>query len=178
MYQEALAKARELGVDVAILLVILAEVARKQERFSDAEALYEEALAHFESVGDDANVAYGCVGLAEVRVNQGRYDMARAPLRRALSLMVSLRSPVGIGFALEVAALAATDARSAARLLGNPTSCGKRLSEPRPQTSFSVQAAAAAVDALGKEQFDAAYTAGRALSLDDAVGLALEVIDA
>jgi hypothetical protein len=38
--------------------------------------------------------------------------------------------------------------------------------------------AAAAVDALGEERFDAAYAAGRALSLDDAVALALEVIDA
>ena len=105
--------------------------------------------------------------------------MARAPLRRALSLMVSLRAPVGISFALDVAALAATDARSAARLLGKSDELREETGEPRPPVDVSYeQAAAAAVDALGQERFDAAYAAGRALSLDDAVALALEVIDA
>ena len=179
VYQEVLAKARELGVDVGIPLRGLADVARKQGRFSDAEALYEEALAPFESVGDDAWVAFACVGLAAVHIHQGRLDMARAPLRRALSLMVSLRSPVGISFALDVAALAATDARSAARLLGKSDELREETGEPRPPVDVSYeQAAAAAVDALGQERFDAAYAVGRALSLDDAVALALEVIDA
>ena len=94
VYQEVLAKARELGLDVGVPLSRLGDVARKQGRFSDAEALYEEALAFFESVGDDAWVAFACLGLAAVHVDQGRFDMARAPLRRSLSLTVSLRAPV------------------------------------------------------------------------------------
>ena len=105
--------------------------------------------------------------------------MARAPLRRSLSLAVSLRAPVLISWVLDVAALAATDAKSAARLLGKSDEVREETGEPRPPVDVSYeQAAAAAVDALGEERFDAAYAAGRALSLDDAVALALEVIDA
>ena len=179
VYQEVLAKARELGVDVAVPLGNLADVARRQGRFSDAEALYEEALALVDSVGDDSHATYVCLGLAAVHVHQGRRDMARAPLGRALSLLVALRSPVGICSALEVAALAATDARSAARLLGKSDELREETGEPRSlEFDLYEQAAAAAVDALGEERFDAAYAAGRALSLDDAVALALEVIDA
>jgi hypothetical protein len=130
-------------------------------------------------IGDDMNVAFGCVGLAAVRVHQGRHDMAHTPLRRGLSLMVSLRAPIGIAFALQVAALAATDARSAARLLGKSDELREEAGEPRPPVDASYeQAAAAAVDALGQERFDAAYAEGRALSLDDAVALALEIVDA
>ena len=137
VYQEVLAKARELGMDVGLPLGILADVARKQGRFSEAEALYEEALASFESVGDDALVVCACLGLAAVHVDQGRFDMARAPLRRALSLAVSLRSPVVISFVLEIAALAATDARSAARLLGKSDELREEAGEPRSPDNVS-----------------------------------------
>jgi tetratricopeptide (TPR) repeat protein len=179
VYQEVLTKARELGVGVGVPLTHLADVALKQGRFSDAEALYEEALAHFDLIGDDMNVVFGCVALAAVRVHQGRHDMAHTPLRRGLSLMVSLRAPIGIVFALQVAALAATDARSAARLLGKADELREETGELRSPFDVSYeQAAAAAVDALGEERFDAEYAAGRALSLDYAVALALEIIDA
>ena len=179
VYQEVLAKSRELGLDVGVPLSRLGAVARKQGRFSEAEALYEEALASFESVGDDALVVYACLALAAVHVDQGRFDMARAPLRRSLSLAVSLRAPVLVSWVLDVAALAATDARSAARLLGKSDEVREETGEPRPPVDLSYeQAAAAAVGALGQERFDAAYAEGRALSLDDAVALALEVIDA
>jgi hypothetical protein len=93
--------------------------------------------------------------------------------------MVSLRAPIGIVFALQVAALAATDARSAARLLGKADELREETGELRSPFDVSYeQAAAAAVDALGEERFDAEYAAGRALSLDYAVALALEIIDA
>ena len=115
----------------------LAGVARKQGRFSDAEALYEEALASFESIGDDASIAFVCVGLADVHVDQGRFDMARVRLRRALSLLVSLRSPVGISLVLDIAAVAATDARSAARLLGKSDELGRSAGRTtRHQSTF------------------------------------------
>jgi hypothetical protein len=105
--------------------------------------------------------------------------MARAPLRRSLSQAVSLRAPVVISFVLDVSALAATDAKSAARLLGKSDELREEAGEPRSRLAVSYeQATAAAVDALGEEQFNAAYTAGRALSLDDAIALALEVVDA
>ncbi len=179
VYQEVLAKSRELGLDVGVPLSCLGDVARKQGRFSDAEAMYEEALASFESVGDDAFLAYACLGLAAVHVDQGRFDMARAPLRRSLSLAVSLRAPVVISWVLDVAALAATDAKSAARLLGKSDEVREETGEPRQPVDVSYeQAVAAAVDALGEERFDAEYGVGRALSLDDAVALALEAIDA
>jgi tetratricopeptide (TPR) repeat protein len=176
VYLEVLPKVRELGMDVGVPLRNLADVARKQGRFSDAEALYEEAIATDESVGDESSVAFVCIELAEVHVDQGRFDMARVRLRRALSLLVPLRSPGGIGWVLEVAAVTATDARSAARLLEKSRELREGL--PHLEEGFSVQATAAAVDALGQERFDAASAAGRALSLDDAVALALEVIDA
>jgi predicted ATPase len=180
VYQEVLARARELGLDVGLPLNCLGDLARNQGRFSDAEALYEEALASFESVGDDAWVAVACLGLGAMHVDQGHLDMARAPLRRSLSLTVSLRSPVMVSLVLDIAALAATDAKSAARLLGKSDEVKEETGEPRPPqwTSSYEQAAAAAVDALGEEQFEAAYDEGRELSLEDAVALALEVIDA
>ncbi len=136
VYQEVLAKARELGVGVGVPLSRLGAVARTQGRFSDAEALYEEAIALLDSVGDDAQIAYVCVGLAALHVDQGRFDIARAPLRRSLSLAVSLRAPVLISFVLDVAALAATDAKSAARLLGKSDGVRRRRANHAHQSTF------------------------------------------
>ena len=65
VYQEVLAKVRELGMDVGIPLRTLGDVARKQGRFSDAEALYEEALAFYESIGDE------CAGRIRLRRARG-----------------------------------------------------------------------------------------------------------
>ena len=85
-----------------------------------------------------------------------------------------------VSLVLDIAALAATDANSAARLLGKSDEVKEVTGEPRPPqwTSSYEQAAAAAVDALGEEQFEAAYDEGRELSLEDAVALAHDVIDA
>jgi hypothetical protein len=63
-------------------------------------------------------------------------------------------------------------------LLGKSDELGEEFGRLARDKEFYVQAAAAAVDALGEERFDAEYAAGRALSLEDAVALAFNVIDA
>jgi hypothetical protein len=92
---------------------------------------------------------------------------------------------------LELAALASTSAEAAARLLGKAADLraeiGERIPTGRPRDnpresgrtpSPHSLATSIATEALGQDGFDAAHAEGRAMSLDDAIALALEVIDA
>jgi predicted ATPase len=180
VYEEVLAKGRELGARIDVPLTNLAWVAWKQGQLADAEALCEEALAIRETLGDHSAIVSTCIELAGVRLYQGRRDVAAAPLKRALSLVPPLRSLGHTAYALEVAALAAADAKQSTQLLGKADALREEIGEqlPRPNDDPYERAAASALEHLGQEQFDVAHGEGRALPLDDAIALALEVIDA
>jgi predicted ATPase len=179
LYGEVLARARELSVEVSVPLMNLANVAWKQGEFAQAEALYEEALADVESMGDDVVVAFASRCIAGVRLYQGRPDMARPPLRRALLLYEQLRSPSGLADAFEIAANLSADSWRAGQLLGKADDLRVTIGERRPHIPLGPyeQAVAAAVDVLGQERFEIAHAEGRALSIDEALASALASID-
>jgi hypothetical protein len=136
-------------------------------------------LAEFESGGDEAQVAYGSTVLAGIRLYQGRADEAIPPLRRALRLNKELQSPRGVAHVLETAALLAREAETAGRLLGKADGLRDEIVErlPAPFGPYA-RAVAVATETLGQAGFAAVHAEGREMSLDDAVALALGVIDA
>jgi predicted ATPase len=178
VFEEVLATARALPTDLGIPLMSLATVRWKQGQLAEAEALYDEALAYFEEIGDDAEEAYVSTNLAAVRLYQGRRDDALSPLGRALALCQELRSLPGFAHAFDSTALAAVDAESAARLLGKADDLRAEIDERLPPAPHGPHARAVAIatDVLGQERFEAAYAEGRAMSLDGAIALAFEVI--
>ncbi len=180
VFQEVLAKARELGADIDVPLGNLAEIAWEQGRLADAEALYEEVLALREPSGNRSVIAGVCLYLASIRLQQARRDRALASLRRAFTLTTPLRSPGQMSYALEVAAYAARDARNSAVLLGQADELFEQTGErwPRPSHSAYALAASAALEQLGEADYAAEHAKGRLLPLDQAIALALEVIDA
>ena len=180
VFQEVLAKARELGADIDVPLGNLAEIAWEQGRLADAEALFEEVLALREPSGNRSVIAGVCLYLASIRLQQARRDRALASLRRAFTLTTPLRSPGQMSYALEVAAHAARDARNSAVLLGQADELFEQTGErwPRPSHSAYALAASAALEQLGEDDYAAEHAKGRLLPLDQAIALALEVIDA
>jgi tetratricopeptide (TPR) repeat protein len=181
IYEEVLASAREDHDDVGVALNNLASVAWKQNRLDDAESLYEASLEEFETIGDEATIASTCTDLAGVRLYQRRREDAQPMLRRGLLLYQQLGSKPGLASAFECAALAA-DPRAAAMLLGKANDLRVEIGDQQghfPGDLHSYERATAfAVEALGQEAFDVARAEGGAMSLDDAIALAHEVIDA
>jgi tetratricopeptide (TPR) repeat protein len=100
-------------------------------------------------------------------------------------LVVALRSRMGFGFhsracealnAIAVRCAAGSDARTAARLFGAAQSAGVRLRfSPGALGPYWTEQQNAVREALGDHEFDAAYAAGCALTLEEAVNIALTV---
>ena len=100
-------------------------------------------------------------------------------------LMVALRSRMGFGFhsracealnAIAVRCAAGGDAYTAARLFGAAQSAGVRLRfSPGALGPYWTEQQNAVREALGDPDFDAAYAAGSALTLEEAVNIALTV---
>jgi non-specific serine/threonine protein kinase len=180
IYEEVLESAREDNGDVGIPLQNLASVAWKQRRLNDAEALYRESLAYYKAIGDEAEVAYGSTNLGGVLLYQDRRDEALPLLKRGLRVYRRLRYPHGLARAFAVTACASADEHAAAQLLGKADALYEEIGERgrhAPAGPYE-RAVASATQALGQEAFDAARAEGRAMSLDDAIALANEVIDA
>jgi len=177
LYEEVVAAGRELQGEIGLPLNRLAFVAWKQGRLGAAEALFENALTEFESSDDVWSIAFTSIDLASVRLDLDQRADALHPLRRALLSFQQLRSLPGFAASFDTAARASTDAHRAARLLGKADGIRDEVEGEQPFSPYE-QAAAKAIDVLGQKRFDAAHVEGRAMSLDDAIVLAYEVIDA
>ena len=110
-----------------------------------------------------------------------RLDEALPLLKMSVEGWRDLGDVAALGFFLPVVALVSClrgESLRAARLLGKAdeliVTAGRQL-DPRPDTPDK-RANAAAIEALGQERFEAAYLEGRAMSLDDALELASEVL--
>ena len=179
-WEESAALARELG-DLRLLtppLNNLGEAAHYRGDLVQAKALYEEALAAGRQIGDTAFLGVAIANLGNVARLQGDFVRAGALVREALRLESARGDPRVIAEQLECVARvdgAAGSAVRAARLLGAAAAARDALGAPSldrelQETEVAVAPARAA---LGEETWAAAFAAGRALSLEQAVHEAL-----
>lgn len=180
-YEQCLAKCDIVGdrVMVAHALRGLGETALRVGDSAQAGGLFQEAVEVFQSIGDEYCYAQTKRGLGRVALNNGEFDRARELLKRSLHGFQELQIE-GRYLALtlgEFASLAESmgDARFAAKLLA---ATEKSLDDGIFRTipfyrEERRKTAASTIKRLGQEDFDLAWQAGSALSLEEAVDYAL-----
>jgi predicted ATPase/transcriptional regulator with XRE-family HTH domain len=179
-YADSLALMRETGDQrgIAVALLNLGEAALYQGDLERADAALSEGLALFRQLGDRASIAVGMANLGTVARKRGGGTEAVALGREALALYRELGDQPQCAEGLEQLAKtlgAAGQGERAARLLGAAASLRGTLGAPLPahERADIEQATAAARVTLGEEAWEAAFAAGRALSLEEAIAEAL-----
>jgi predicted ATPase/DNA-binding CsgD family transcriptional regulator len=183
-YEEALPLRRELGdpVSVAISLSCLGDCARALHEYETARALYLESLDLAQQQGHPGEITATQHDLGLLAYQQGRYDEATAWFAEALPVAHRINYPRRIAYLLEgFAALAVRQqpdralrlagAAAAVRMAGG---CRLAPSEQAPLTRKLTPAHAA----LGDHGAAEALAAGAALTVEQAVALALSPLPA
>jgi predicted ATPase len=178
LLEERLALVRALGDErrVASTINALAEIHRLNGRVDLAAPLYEEALAMARKACDFPTLAVCELNVAFVSVLCGEPMRAARLLREALGLVGELDFRRVAGIALDVAfaiAVARGEYDWAAHVLGASEAQSALAGHTRdPADAGSIASFSERTRiALGERAFDAAYTAGRALSHDEALGV-------
>jgi non-specific serine/threonine protein kinase len=180
MFEESATISRELGdtANLVVTLTNLADLAVDQGDHERATRLYEEALAVARERQDPHVIAYCFRGTGNIARAAGRYSEAIDRLREALRLLRPLEDRRCIPLCLEGIACVTVGpnwADRAARLLGATHALQARTGAPSPPAAMTdyQRTVADARKALGTERFEAAWTAGDAMDLGEAVDLAL-----
>ena len=167
----------------AQLLNNLGEVARCEGDYARAGRLYEESLTLFREQGTTGDIARSLHNLGYVAHAQGDDDRAAARFAESLRLFQEWGNKRGVAECLAGVATVAVGraaeherARRAARLLGAAEAQFEAIGAAMwPADRLEHRRTVAAVSsALGDEAFAAAWTAGRAISLEQAIAYALE----
>jgi non-specific serine/threonine protein kinase len=173
---ECLASARSTGSKwgVAGWLCELALVANYQGDHEQAEALSTESLALFRALESSRGMALALSTLGAAAHGQGDLDRAAQCYREGLALRRSGGEKRSIAASLEGLAVVATAAgrwQHAARLLGAAEALREAIRAPLPPVDRAEHARAVgeARTMLGDDVFQAAWDAGRALSLEQAI---------
>jgi ATP/maltotriose-dependent transcriptional regulator MalT len=163
---------------VALILSHLGEGALHQGDVARATALSEEALTLARRAGQlQAEVNTLCT-LGHLAQRRGDLPTALALHRQGLALARDLADPRRIAYTLEYlvnVVVAAGHGEQAARLLGAATALREAIGAPRPsvERTLNEQAVAEARGMLGEEAWVAAFAAGRAMTLAEAIAEAL-----
>lgn len=180
LHEESLAILRSLGDKRRIgqSLNNLALVLHQQGDDSQAAALLEESLALARELDDTWEIAARLGNLGEIVRRQGDLPRAAHLLAESTSLFHSLGEKRRVAECLEeFAALAAELGRPHdAATLGGAAAVLREVTgspaEPMEQASIESTSAAARA-ALGDAAFEAAWTAGRVLPMEEAIAFAL-----
>jgi tetratricopeptide (TPR) repeat protein len=184
LLQEGLQCYRELGEKSATAntLVNLGEVARHLGDLAGAMARYEESLVLFRELGDMRWIAVSIHNLGLVAADRGDFARALALQRESLALFQELGDKQALPESLEKLAdvfVAQQYPERAARLLGTAEALRVATHVPVPpvdQTDYE-RAVTAAHSQLDEATFAAAWAEGRAMTLEQAIDLALAVND-
>jgi tetratricopeptide (TPR) repeat protein len=164
---------------IAGTLLNQADLAYYQDDLERAANLGSEALALLRELGDQEAIAICLANLGTVARRQGELTQAQALQREALALDQQRGDLRRCAEDLEVLASTAGSAQQgehAARLLGAAMTVREALGAPQPpQERADVdQAVEVARAALGEAAWAAAFAAGRAMTLEDAIVEALD----
>jgi predicted ATPase/transcriptional regulator with XRE-family HTH domain len=177
---EVLAQWRHLGDKGACAEVLnaLGESTRSQREYGRAAIYYAESLALWQELGDRSWIGLVRQNQGYLAHNQGDEDLAAALLAESLVLVRETGQQDVIAWCLAglgMVAMAQGRAERAARLLGAakaPFDATGSYLLPPDRAEFDRNAAAANAQ-LGEEAFAAAWEAGQALTLDQAIAYAL-----
>jgi predicted ATPase/class 3 adenylate cyclase len=190
LLEESLSIRREIGWrrGYALVLNSLAEVTFEQGDFALARSLAEESLLIRRELADDSGIAEALWILGCVAHEHGDLIAARSLHQESLSIRRDLRLRPDIATSLESfadLAMAGSEIFVAARLWGAAEALREEIGRRLPlgaMTRHNTRVAAARADAwkaTGDEAaFAAAWAEGRAMTMEPAIGLALEMADA
>ena len=180
LHEESLALRRALGAKwgIASSLNDLGRVASAQEDYVSARALYEESLGLCRALGDEICAASSLSGLGAVAFCQGDYTSAHTLAAESLALRRDLGDKSGIAQCLEALAQVAwaqEQLQRAATVYGAAEALREAIGAPllspgRARYDCTVAAVRTALDA---EACATAWAAGRAMTLEQAMGYAL-----
>jgi predicted ATPase/DNA-binding SARP family transcriptional activator/uncharacterized protein HemY len=185
MLEQALWLAQEVGdrQRAAHVLLTLADLAGREGDDGQAEALYERALERFRVIKHIMGVGQALSKLAEIARRRGAADHARELYAEALQLYRDtgygrrIASNL-IGFA----ALALTQGRAdrSARMGGGIDALTEAMSVvlERDEIQLYEETMAAAREDLGSESFAEEWSAGRRMTADETITLALQLTTA
>ena len=187
LYEESMAIFRELSDwdGVADTLTNLGLVGREAGDYPSAQLYLEESLALRRDLGDQQGAARALAELGIVARKRGQDEAARARFEESLRLVRSVGVTDVAAQCLEgLAELARTDhlLRKTAQLLAAAETLRQRTGRPLQGASDRADYArtlSATRLALGTAEFDAAWSSGRTLTVDEAMNLALstEVVE-
>lgn len=180
LYEQSLTLLRELGheLDIASSLNNLGEMAWKQGDYAVAKDSYEQSLLMLRELGDKGVIATSLDNLGALCLDEGNLSAARAYWLEGLTLCRKVGDKRSTAGALESfaeiaqvqqqfprAAVLFAAAGALREVIGAPLSPNER--EEQEGRLAELRAA------LGEEAFDAAWTQGRAMTLEQAVAYAL-----
>ena len=180
--EEGLTHFRQAGEQrgIAHTLRLLAEVAQRQGDSAEARALREESMTLYRQAGNLGGIAETLGSLAGIAQTLGDFAEARALYEESLTLFQQVGEQLSaldtLG-ELGVVAHRQDQMGRSVRLLGAASS----LRESMDSVIFRVgpkemdAMLASAAEALGEEAFAAAWDAGRAMTMEQAVKYALAV---
>jgi len=181
LYNEALEYQAELGASpmVAVLLNSTATLALAQGDLPRAVRLLERGMAMSRSIGYRRGAAVATGNLGTVALRQGRLGEASLLFKEDLTQRQLLGDKRGIiSILVELGLLNGAEGQStrAANLLGAAEALGEVIGAPlsaseRAVVDYETRVAAVRAD-LGDARFSAAWAAGRAMTLDDAIAYA------
>ena len=182
LYEESLTIARELGdrEAVARLLGNLGNVAMHQHDFASARALHEQGLAIKRELGHRQRIASSLNSLGNLATEQGDLDSARALYQEALVIGRDLGDRLGIASSLEGLAeviAARDDPLRAARIWAAAERLRAEFGAPltpKDRPNYDRRVAAARAARGDDAAFDRSWQEGRALTLQQALELAVQ----
>jgi tetratricopeptide (TPR) repeat protein len=204
LFEESLAIRRELGEEggIALMLNNLGSVAYFQGDYTTALSLYEQALAMRRKLGDKNGIAASLCNLGSWAYSQGDYATAGARYKESLVLQRELsekpgtiRCLVGLGGVavggrqspaggeapepiLPTADRLLPTAYVGAKLFGAAEALLETIGAVMDPADGMIyeQGVASARAQLGEEEFERVRAEGRAMSLEQAIGHALELL--
>jgi hypothetical protein len=165
---------------VALSLQGLADVSFGQRDFASARTLYDESFAISRELGDKNGMATSLNCLGNLACESGDLGAAVDLYRESLEIFRDLGRKIGVAYSLEgiaVVVAAVAGPPGAARIWGAAQRLLEETGSVRTadESSRYDQSVAAARAALCDDvAFDRAWQEGRALTLDQAIELALE----
>ena len=178
-FQEGMTIARELGDDAIVARFLEAEgyLAFMSDDLARARPLLEESLALAEGRGDQMAIAIGHHTVAQVARLDSRFEDAAAHYRQALRFGKEMGDVAAMSEPLQglaAVAIATGDVDRGVRLLAANDAVRERLGGgPPPEWLRLGDPLTDARRSLGDEAYQQAWDAGRELTVDEAVALAL-----
>jgi predicted ATPase/transcriptional regulator with XRE-family HTH domain/Tfp pilus assembly protein PilF len=180
LFEDSLTALRDLGDarGIATALNNIAVIARADGDYARATALCDECVALRRDLGDKWGLTYALNTLGDIARDQGDYARATALYEESLVLIQQVRDHLSLAACVEglaaVAVLRGQPAR-AVQLYGAAATRRETNETPLPPADRAVhdRLLCEACAALGDRRFDEAWALGRALTLDDAIAVAM-----